>query len=153
MPVREVAGTAVPSRVGVVVAMFNEAITEALADGAVGVLDRAGVSQIELVRVPGALELGVTALALIEAGCEAVVCVGAVIKGETDHYEYVCSESARAITEVALRTGKPVANGVLTVREYEHAVDRARPGPSNKGAEAATAALAAHSVVTAIAGG
>ncbi len=149
MPVRDVTGDAVPARVGVVVATFNETITEALAQGAVAVLSEAGVEQIDIVRVPGALELGVTALALIEAGCDAVVCIGAVIKGETDHYEYVCSESARAITEVGLRTGRPVGNAVLTVREYEHAVDRSQPGPSNKGAEAAEAVLTTYAAIAA----
>jgi 6,7-dimethyl-8-ribityllumazine synthase len=78
---------------------------------------------------------------LIDRGCDGVVAVGAVIKGETDHYEYVCAEATRGIGEVALRTGRPVGNALLTVREYEHALERSRPGPGNKGAEAAEAVL------------
>lgn len=153
MSVREVSGPGyVPSKVGVAVATFNQAITDGLCDGAVAVLDRAGVADVMVARVRGALELGVCALALFEAGCEGVVCVGAVIKGETDHYEYVSGEVSRAITEVALRTGRPVGNAVLTVREYEQAVDRSLQGASNKGGEAAEAVLDTLDVLQGIAG-
>jgi 6,7-dimethyl-8-ribityllumazine synthase len=128
-------------------AQFNEAITARLAEGAVEALEEAGVGDILVARVPGALELGLVASGMLEAGCEIVVAVGAVIKGETDHYEYVAAETSRALTEVALRSGRPVGNAVLTVREYEHAVDRSLPGPSNKGREAAEAAVVAFRVL------
>ncbi len=132
----------VPRRVGVAVATFNQPITEPLAAGALGVLHDLGVAEILVVEVPGALELPVAAAALAEAGCEAVVAVGAVIEGETDHYRVVADQSARGLMDVAVRHRIPVGNAVLTVREYAHAVERSRPGPGNKGAEAAEAAVA-----------
>jgi 6,7-dimethyl-8-ribityllumazine synthase len=128
-------------------AEFNESITAKLAEGAIEALGEAGVEDILVARVAGALELGLVASGMLESGCEIVVAVGAVIKGETDHYEYVAAEASRALTEVALRSGRPVGNAVLTVREYEHAVDRSLPGPSNKGREAAEAAIVAFRVL------
>jgi 6,7-dimethyl-8-ribityllumazine synthase len=128
-------------------AMFNEAITAKLAEGAIEALEEAGVGDIVVARVSGALELGLVAAGMLESGCEIVVAVGAVIKGETDHYEFVAAEASRALTEVALHTGRPVGNAVLTVRDYEHAVDRSLPGPSNKGREAAEAAITAFRVL------
>ena len=141
-----------PRRVGVVVSSFNAAITGPMADAAVKTLEQAGVDEVILVEVSGALEIPVTALRLLEHGCEAVVAVGAVIKGETDHYEHVAGETVRGIGEVSLRTGRPVGNAVLTVREYDHAVDRSLPGPGNKGAEAATAVVHACRVLAGLAG-
>lgn len=139
-----------PQKVGVVAASFNEPITGPLLDGALAELERRGVPEVVVVRVPGALELGVAASRLVAEGCEAVVAVGAVIEGETDHYEIVSRESARALTEVSLSTGVPVTNAVLAVRRYSHAVDRSRPGPGNKGAEAAAAACETASMLRAI---
>lgn len=147
MSAREVVPGRNPARAGVAMAQFNEAITARLTDGAVEALEEAGVEDIVVARVAGALELGLVASAMLESGCEIVVAVGAVIKGETDHYEYVAAEASRALTEVALRSGRPVGNAVLTVREYEHAVDRSLPGPSNKGREAAEAAVVAFRVL------
>lgn len=132
----------VPSRVGIVWSTYNAPITRPMLDAAKRTLQEAGVTEIPVFEVPGALEAPVAALALLEQGeCEGVVVIGAVIKGETDHYEYVCAEASRGIGEVALRTGRPVGNAVLTVREYEHAVERSRPGAGNKGAEAAEAVI------------
>jgi 6,7-dimethyl-8-ribityllumazine synthase len=148
MSVTNVIPGAAPTRVGIAMAVFNESITSKLADGAIEALYELGVTEIVVARVPGALELGVVAAGLLESGCDLVVAVGAVIKGETDHYEYVAAEASRAITEVGLATGRPVGNAVLTVREYEHAVDRSLPGPSNKGREAAEAAVAAFRVLS-----
>ena len=133
--------TSVPLRVGVAVATFNQPITDPLAEGALSTLREMGVGEILVVEVPGALELPVAAAALAEAGCEAVVAVGAVIEGETDHYRIVTDQSARGLMEVSVRHQVPVGNAVLTVREYAHAVERSRPGPGNKGAEAARAAV------------
>jgi 6,7-dimethyl-8-ribityllumazine synthase len=141
----------IPVKAGVAMAEFNEAITSRLADAAVAALEDFGISDIVVARVPGALELGLIAAGLIDAGCEVVVAVGAVIKGETDHYEYVAGEASRALTEVSLRSGRPVGNAVLTVRDYEHAVDRSLPGPSNKGHEAAHAAVEAFRVLSGLA--
>ncbi len=136
-----------PVKAGVVMSAFNEEITSRLRDGAVEALADLGVEEVVVASVPGALELGVVAEGMIRTGCEIVVAVGAVIKGETDHYEFVAGEASRAISEVAVRTGHPVGNALLTVREYEHAVDRSLPGPSNKGREAAEAAVAAFRVL------
>jgi len=92
------------------------------------------------VRVPGALELG-TAIQRLVTDHDAVIAIGAVIEGETDHYEHVAAQTSVAITELALSSGVPIANAVLTVRQLSHALDRSLPGPGNKGAEAARAAV------------
>jgi 6,7-dimethyl-8-ribityllumazine synthase len=125
-------------KVGVAAATFNAEITEGLLDGALSVLDDADVT---LVRVPGSFELPLVARTLIEGGCEAVVALGAVVLGETDHYEHIARETARGLQDVMLSTGVPVAFGVLTVRDPEHARSRSLPGPGNKGTEAAEAAV------------
>lgn len=130
-----------PTRVGIAVSGFNETITEPMLDAAATVCEDLGVGEIVILRVPGALELPLAAKSLVREGCEAVVAIGAVIKGETDHYEYVADHATRGISDVAMDTGVPVGNAVLTVREYEHAVERSLPGPGNKGAEAAHAAI------------
>jgi 6,7-dimethyl-8-ribityllumazine synthase len=125
-------------KVGVAAATFNSEITDGLLDGALSVLDDADVT---LVRVPGSFELPLVARTLIEGGCEAVVALGAVVLGETDHYEHIARETARGLQDVMLSTGVPVAFGVLTVRDPEHARSRSLPGPGNKGTEAAEAAV------------
>lgn len=129
-------------RVGVVVATFNEAITEPLARGAIEHLEALGVPDITVVRVPGALEVPMVAKALAD-GHDALVAIGAVIEGETDHYEHVATQTSAGLMQVSLETGTPVGSAVLTVRSAAHAVDRSRPGPGNKGAEAAEAAVIA----------
>lgn len=144
----EVTPGRLPVKAGVVVAEFNEAITARLADGAIGALEELGIEDVLVARVAGALELGVVASGLFSSGCETVVAVGAVIKGETDHYEYVAGEASRALTQVSLDAGLPIGNALLTVRDYEHAVDRSLPGPSNKGREAAHAAVTAFRVLS-----
>lgn len=132
-----------PTRIGIVYSTYNAPITRPMLEAAKRVLEEAGVTEVPVFDVPGALEIPVAAQALIEiGGCAGVVAIGAVIKGETDHYEFVSAEASRGIGEVALRTGRPVGNALLTVREYEHAVERSRPGAGNKGAEAATAVVA-----------
>ncbi len=134
------AGTA-HLHVGVVVSGWNAAITERLLDGAVAALEELSVGRVTVLRVPGALELPLGAKELAEAGCDAVVALGAVVRGDTDHYRVVVDESARGLTLVVDRHGLPVTNGILAVDEITHAVDRSGPGPSNKGHEAATAAV------------
>lgn len=127
-------------RVAVVIAAFNEAITAGLRDGAVEFLTEAGVDHITEVTVPGALELPIV-VAKLASNHDAVVAIGTVIQGETDHYEHVATQASAGLMQVGLTTGVPVGNALLTVREMEHAVARSRPGPHNKGAEAAAAAL------------
>jgi 6,7-dimethyl-8-ribityllumazine synthase len=127
--------------VGVVVATWNRVVTDRLLDGAVARLEQLGVGEITVLRVSGALELPVGAKALAGAGCDAIVAIGTVIRGDTDHYDIVVRESTAGISRVALDTGIPVTNAVLAVSEYTHAVERAGEGPSNKGHEAAEAAV------------
>ena len=136
-------------KVGLVVATFNEAITEPLAQGAIDQLEALGVDTVTVVRVPGALEVPAVAKALAQ-GHDAVVAVGAVIEGETDHYEHVATQASAGLMQVSLDTGVPVGSAVLTVRSAAHAVDRSRPGPGNKGAEAAEAAVIAANALKAL---
>jgi len=125
-------------RIGVAAATFNAEITNGLLEGALSVLDDADVT---VVRVPGSFELPLVARTLIDKGCDAVVAIGAVVLGKTDHYEHIARETARGLQDVMLATGVPVAFGVLTVRNVEQARERSLPGPGNKGTEAAEAAV------------
>jgi 6,7-dimethyl-8-ribityllumazine synthase len=127
--------------IGLAAALWNQAITDKLVEGAVKRLETLGTGEVTLLRVPGALELPLAAQKLAQAGCDAVVAIGAVVKGETDHYDIVVRESARGISRVALDTGIPVANAILAVHDYALAVERATTGDANKGAEAAEAAV------------
>lgn len=127
--------------VGVVAAEWNPTITDALVEGAIERLRQLGVGKVTLLRVPGSLELGLGARALAGLGCDAVVALGAVVKGDTDHYSVVVTESARALTLVALEAGIPVTNGILAVHDIVDAIERSRAGPANKGDEAAAAAV------------
>jgi 6,7-dimethyl-8-ribityllumazine synthase len=133
-------------KIGVVVAAFNGFITEPLAKAALDRLESLGVDSIELVHVAGALEIAAVSAALASQ-VDAIVAIGAVIEGETDHYAHVAAESAAGLTRVALDSGIPVSNAVLTVRDVGHAQDRSLPGPSNKGYEAAEAAVIAANAI------
>jgi 6,7-dimethyl-8-ribityllumazine synthase len=132
--------------IGVAVATFNQAITDRLLDGAIKALEASGVGRVLILRVAGAWELPVAAAQLAQRS-DAVVAIGAVIKGETDHYEVIVGESASGLTRVALDAVKPVTNAVLAAHTLEQALDRSEPGPGNKGAEAAVAAVAAALVI------
>ena len=132
--------------IGVAVATFNQAITDRLLDGAIKALEASGVGRVLILRVAGAWELPVAAAHLAQRA-DAVVAIGAVIKGETDHYEVIVGESASGLTRVALDAVKPVTNAVLAAHTLEQALDRSEPGPGNKGAEAAVAAVAAALVI------
>jgi 6,7-dimethyl-8-ribityllumazine synthase len=134
-------------RIGIAAARWNQAITDRLLDGATGRLDQLGVEDVTVMKVPGALELPLAAQKLAEAGCAAVIAIGTVVKGETDHYEIVVRESSRGISQVALATGVPVANAILAVHDYDHAVARAGSGEANKGAEAVDAAISAANAI------
>jgi 6,7-dimethyl-8-ribityllumazine synthase len=127
--------------VGIAVASWNQAITDRLLEGALNRLEALRVEEVTVVRVPGALELPVAAKTLIETGVDAVVAIGTVIKGDTDHYDIVVRESAAGIALVAAQTGTPVANAILAVHEVGHAMERAGRDDSNKGAEAVEAAV------------
>ena len=132
------------SRFAVVVSRFNLEITEGLLTGALAALEEAGVQESArtVVWVPGAFELPLTVQRLAESGdYDAVVCLGCLIKGDTMHFEYIAEPVAHGLSQVALQTGIPVAFGVLTTLTESQAAERAAPGPGNKGAEAARAAL------------
>ena len=144
MAIRDVAPDADGSAlsVGVIRSTFNTELTQQLLDGAIGALHGMGVSAITTVTVSGALELPVLAQHLA-AQHDAVVVLGVVIEGETDHYEHVATQAMAGLMDVSLATGVPIGNGLLTVRLAQHAIDRAQPGEHNKGKEAAEAAVVA----------
>jgi 6,7-dimethyl-8-ribityllumazine synthase len=137
----ELAGDPANLVIGVAVADFNRAITDRLLDGCLKTLEAEGVGRVRVVRVPGAWELAVAAGHLATAGCAAVVAVGAVIRGETDHYDVIVRESATGMMRASIDTGVPITNAVLAVHDYEQALNRSEPGPGNKAAEAARAAV------------
>lgn len=128
-------------RIAVLQARFNEGVTEGLLAGALAVLGEAGAEAVTVVKVPGAFELPLAAARLAAAGYDAIVAVGAVVLGETDHYEHIAHRSSEGLQRVMLDTGVPVAFGILTVRAPEHATARSEPGSANKGGEAAEAAV------------
>ena len=129
-------------RVVVVAGTWHDTITDGLIAGAERVLEAAGASW-RLVRVPGSFELPVASKVALEAGADAVVALGVIIRGGTPHFEYVSSAATDGLTRVALETGKPVGFGVLTLDDEQQGLDRAGlPGSKeDKGAEAADAAL------------
>jgi 6,7-dimethyl-8-ribityllumazine synthase len=131
-------------RVALLRSLFNRHVSDGLVEGARSALRAMGGSSrdVAVFDVPGAFELPLAARAAALSGrFDAVVALGAVIQGDTDHYEHVAREAASGIAAVARETGVPVAFGVLTVREARQAEERAKPGPANKGAEAARAAV------------
>jgi 6,7-dimethyl-8-ribityllumazine synthase len=140
-------------RVGIVRSLFNRPVTDGLLAGAREALAGMGAGGIEVFDLPGAFELPLAAQAAARSGrFDAVVALGAVIEGETDHYEHVAREAASGLAAVARETGVPVAFGVLTVRQEEQARRRAAAGPDNKGAEAARAAVMTALALRAIGG-
>ncbi len=131
-------------RVAIVVSRFNRAVTEALLDGALEGLRTHGVADeaIDVLRVPGAFEITVAAELCASSGrYAAIVCLGAVVRGETPHFEFIAREVSRGVSEVACRHRIPVAFGVLTTDTMEQALARAGSGHGNKGFEAAVTAL------------
>ena len=131
-------------RFALVAARFNQLIVDRLIDGARDGLRRLGIADdaIDLAWVPGSFELGLVARKLAESGrYAAVICLGCVIQGETDHYDYVCSQAASGVARAALDTGVPVIFGVLTCDTLEQAMNRAGGKAGNKGHDAALAAL------------
>ena len=131
-------------RFAIVAARFNEMIVDSLIRGAVDTLVRHGAAekQIELVRVPGAFDLPLVAQKLAASRrCDAIVALGAVIRGATPHFDHVAGQCAAGLARVSLETGVPVAFGVLTTDTIEQAIERAGTKAGNKGADAALSAL------------
>jgi 6,7-dimethyl-8-ribityllumazine synthase len=131
-------------RLGVVAARFNGDVTKLLLEGALDELADRGVESdaVQVVWVPGAFEIPLAAKQLAESGeLDAVICVGAVIRGDTPHFDYVAGECAAGISRVGLDTGIPVAFGVVTTDDLDQALARAGGAEGNKGAEAAATAV------------
>ena len=131
-------------RFAIIVARFNSFITERLLAGALDALARTGCaeSDIEIVKVPGSWEMPVVARELAERKRhDAIICLGAVIRGDTPHFDYVAGEAAKGLGQVACQTGVPVAFGVLTCNTLEQAIDRAGAKGGNKGFDAAMTAV------------
>ena len=142
-------------KVALLTSSFNASIVDGLLTGAREALSAMGVTagDITVVDVPGAFELPLAAAVAARSGrFDAVVALGAVIRGETDHYQHIAREATAGLAAVARETGVPVGFGVLTVTDEKQAIGRARPGPGNKGAEAARAAVAMVRVVRSLQG-
>ena len=144
MSPREVEPSDGPLGVGIVVARYHTLVADRLLEGALSLLSEEGVAgeRILVARVPGAFEVPPVARALADRpDVDAVVALGCVVEGETDHYRHVCEGCARGIARVALETGVPVGFGVLMVRRLEDALARSGGEAGNKGREAAAAAV------------
>ena len=131
-------------RFGVVVSRFNDFITGNLLTGALDVFSQYGVDEddLKVLKVPGAFEIPQAAKKLCSTGnFDAIVCLGAVIRGETSHFDYICAEASRGVGQVGLEFNIPVLFGVLTTENLEQAVARSGSGSSNKGRETALAAI------------
>jgi 6,7-dimethyl-8-ribityllumazine synthase len=131
-------------RIACVVARFNDFVVEPLVRGALDTLKRHGVAekQIEIVRVPGAFEIPIVVRKLaMSRRYDALIALGAVIRGQTPHFDYIAGECASGISRIALESGVPIAFGVLTTDTVEQAMDRAGGKAGNKGADAALTAI------------
>ncbi len=131
-------------KVGIVVARFNEFICSRLLGGAYDALKRHGVADDDITTawVPGSFEIPLIAQKMAESGkYNAVICLGAVIRGATSHYDLVCNEAAKGIAQASLKTGVPVLFGVITTENIEQAIERAGTKAGNKGFDVATSAI------------
>lgn len=131
-------------RIAIVVAEWNEDITEALYEGAVASLTENGVKKTNIIKkhVPGSFELSLGGLWMAQdKNIDAVICLGCIIQGDTPHFDYICQAVAYGVTEAGLKTGKPVIFGVLTTLDRQQALDRAGGKFGNKGEEAAITAM------------
>ena len=140
-------------RMGIVVATFNDFITSRLLEGAKSALSAHGVSDddVTVASVPGSFEIPLVAQKMAASGrFDAVICLGAVIRGETDHYEHVAGEAAKGIANASVSTGVPVAFGVLTTDTLEQAINRAGGKQGNQGYNAAVAAIEMANLVRAL---
>ena len=130
-------------KIGIIVSRFNVFVTEHLLNGAIDELIKHGADQsnIEVIRVPGAFEIPLVAKKICAKGNDAIVCLGAIIRGDTPHFEYIANQAAHGIASVAREADIPILFGVLTTDNVEQATDRAGGKCGNKGAEAALAAI------------
>ena len=129
---------------GIVVARFNEFITSKLLGGALDTLHRHETADedVDVAWVPGAFEIPVVAKKMAESGkYDAVICLGAVIRGSTTHYDYVCNEVSKGVAQVGMNTGIPTIFGVVTTENIEQAIERAGTKAGNKGSDSAMAAM------------
>ncbi len=136
--------TAKGAKFGIVVSRFNEFITTKLLGGALDTLHRheAKESDIDVAWVPGAFEIPLAAKKMAESGkYDAIICLGAVIRGATSHYDYVCNEVSKGVAQVGLQSGVPVIFGVVTTENIEQAIERAGTKAGNKGVDGAMAAM------------
>lgn len=127
-----------------VVSRFNEFISNKLVDGAIDCLVRHGGEEknISIVWVPGALEIPVTAAKLVKSDKnQAIICLGAIIRGDTPHFDYIANEAVKGIAQVSISTGKPVIFGIITANSIEQAIERAGTKAGNKGWDAAMSAI------------
>lgn len=140
----EYAGDKTNCQIAIVVSTFNEIVTSRLLAAAESTLTQSGILQhhIQVIRVPGAFEIPLIAKTLAQSGrCDAVICLGAVIRGETPHFDYICAETSRGIGRVSLDTGIPIIFGILTTDTVDQAMERSGPPERNKGADAARTAI------------
>ncbi|MEI3612132.1 6,7-dimethyl-8-ribityllumazine synthase [Pseudogracilibacillus sp. SO30301A] len=130
-------------KIGIVVGRFNDLVTKNLLDGAIGALKGYGVKEenIDVAWVPGAFEIPLIAQEMAARTYDGVIALGAVIRGATPHFDYVCNEAAKGISQASLQSGKPVIFGVITTDTIEQAIERAGTTGGNKGTEAAAAAV------------
>jgi 6,7-dimethyl-8-ribityllumazine synthase len=143
-------------RLAIVVARFNSFVTERLLSGCLDALRRSGakMADVELVKVPGSWEMPVVVRALArKERFDAIICLGAVIRGDTPHFDYVAGQAAGGLARIAAETGIPVAFGVLTTNSVEQAVDRAGGKSGNKGFDAAMTAIEMANLLRNIGGG
>ncbi|MBM4054360.1 MAG: 6,7-dimethyl-8-ribityllumazine synthase [Planctomycetes bacterium] len=129
---------------GIIVSRYNSFITKRLLEGAIDGLVRHGVKEddIAVFWVPGAYEIPIAAQKVIQTGkYDAIICLGAIIRGETPHFDFVASESAKGITQIGLSSGVPTIYGIITTETLEQAIDRAGAKTGNKGTEAALSAI------------
>ena len=130
-------------RFGIVVARFNSFVGESLLDGAIDALVRNGAKteDIHVVRVPGAFEMPIAAQRMVEGNYDAIIAIGAVIRGGTPHFDFVAGEATKGLAQVSLESSVPVTFGLLTVDTIEQAIERSGTKAGNKGAEAAMSAI------------
>ena len=135
--------TSVGKKYAVVVARFNHFITDRLVEGCLDTLKRHGVKdeEIEIIRVPGAFEIPLAAQKASKKDYDAIITLGAVIRGDTPHFDYVCAEVSKGVANVSLNTEKPVIFGVITTDTIDQAIQRAGIKSGNKGADAALSAI------------
>ena len=150
MKLRKGSHNATGLKIGVVAAKFNQSVTGKLLSSCLLGLAKHGVKDdhVEVVRVPGAFEIPLVAKTLAASGrFDAVICLGAVIRGDTPHFDYICAEVSRGIGQASLETGLPIVFGVLTTETVAQAVERADPAKFNRGGEAAKVAIEMVSVL------